>query len=145
MAYATSKEFPCRDCGQAVAWCESNKGKRYLGARKDWEGTDIDRNASRTYWPQHQCTPDPTWRERHAQAEQQRIATATAEGQIVKGVTVEVIKGRKVAKGTTGIVFWVADRPDGYDTMKIGFVTDAGDKHFINIDNVTIKVQETAQ
>lgn len=129
--------FPCRECGATVTWRTSKKGYRYLAQLKNWSGSETF--AERCYYPRHECVPNPKWRELAVEAEAERIATAVASGQIVKGVNVVVIKGRKVEHGTEGIVFWVAAEPDGYGTMKIGFTTDAGEKVFININNVRMK------
>lgn len=38
-----------------------------------------------------------------------RRAKAAADGEITKGATVEVLKGRKVAKGTVGVVKWIGN------------------------------------
>ena len=76
----------------------------------------------------HQCDPDLV--------AAHQAATANT---IRKGSTIEVIKGRKVPIGTLGRVFWVAPEADAYGVHKIGFTTDNGDKHFVNIDNVTLK------
>jgi hypothetical protein len=59
---------------------------------------------------------------------------AIAEGQIVKGATVTVVRGRKVPKGTTGVVFWVGT--DSYDKPKIGIRDDAGVTHWTATANV---------
>lgn len=40
-------------------------------------------------------------------------ARALADGEIVKGATVEVFKGRKVAKGTVGRVAWIGESAYG--------------------------------
>lgn len=128
--------FPCRDCGTEVTWRTSKKGHRYLAQLKKWSGEETF--AERCYYPAHTCTPNPEWRELAARVEAERIDRATASGEIVKGVNVTVTKGRKVAHGTTGKVFWVAPEPDGYGTIKVGFTTDAGDKIFININNLQV-------
>jgi hypothetical protein len=65
-----------------------------------------------------------------------------AEGQIVKGQKVLVVKGRKVAKGTEGEIFWL-----GYETFngeailkRVGIVTESGEKFFLSVANVEAKV-----
>lgn len=132
----TDKLFPCRDCGKQVAWRTSKAGNRYLAAPKHWIGEE--KFTERTYWPAHRCTPDPTWRDRAAAAETQRIADAIASGRIERGCTVTVVKGRKVAHGTSGVVFWVAADEDAYGVIKCGFTTADGDKVFINIANLEL-------
>lgn len=51
---------------------------------------------------------------------------------IRKGVQVRVSRGRKVPKGTAGVVFWVALEPDDFGIKKAGFTTETGEKIFIN-------------
>jgi len=79
----------------------------------------------------HQCDPESV-----------ALYADAMANKIRKGSTVEVIKGRKVPIGTTGVVFWVAPEADGYGVYKIGFTTDTGDKHFLNIENVTLKAAQ---
>jgi hypothetical protein len=136
MATKTSKYFPCRACGVEVAWAETQNGKKYLAQPLDWHGSEG--NATRTYLPAHECTPDEGWRERAETQRLAEVAQATAEGRIIKGVKIRVIKGRKVAKGTTGIAFWVADEPNGYGVVNVGFNTEDGGKFYVNIANLEV-------
>ena len=76
----------------------------------------------------HTCDPDVA-----AQVAGEK-ALAIAEGVIVKGQTVTVVRGRKVPKGTTGIVFWIGT--DSFDKPKIGFRDDAGTTHWTAASNV---------
>jgi len=142
MSGNNEKEFPCRDCGKQVAWRTSKKGKRYLAQRAVWRiGSDSSYNGGtheKSWWPVHECTPDPAWRDRAAAQEAERIERATAAGLIEKGVRVEVYKGRKVPVGTTGVVFWVADDEDGYGRVRAGFTTDSGDKVFVDSANLRV-------
>lgn len=65
--------------------------------------------------------------------------------EIVKGVTVEVVKGEKVALGTAGVVFWIAPKPDTFkmdNNFRVGFTTAGGEKIFINIENLRVKGEE---
>lgn len=80
----------------------------------------------------HRCNPEMAALVAAAKAEH------LAAGQLVKGATVRVVKGRKVAKGTEGVVFWLGT--DGYGKAKIGFCTAGGEAHFIaetNVETVT--------
>jgi hypothetical protein len=54
---------------------------------------------------------------------------------------VEVVKGRKVAKGTVGEVFWVGDNGFG---VSVGLSLTNGEKVFTAIKNIesTIKLQK---
>lgn len=77
-----------------------------------------------TCWDsRHVCDPDLV--EIVAVAKAKRVAA----GGVEKGCTVTVVKGRKVAKGTTGIVFWKGE--DAYGTARIGFRTDSGETVWI--------------
>jgi hypothetical protein len=61
---------------------------------------------------------------------------------IVKGVTVEVVKGKNFPIGTTGKVFWVATKPDNFNNFRVGFITANGKKVFINIELLAVKKGE---
>lgn len=60
-------------------------------------------------------------------------AARVAAGCIEKGCTVIVTKGRKVAKGVTGIVFWKGT--DAYGTAKLGLRTSAGETVWVAENN----------
>lgn len=81
------------------------------------------------YHPTHECDPELAAL-RTAEREQ-----AAADGEIVKGCTVEVFKGRKVPKGTTGKVFWLGDK--GYG-LTVGLRTETGDAHFTAVGNCRV-------
>lgn len=59
---------------------------------------------------------------------------------------IKVVKGRKVPKGTEGVVFWLqrvdpskyGDLWGIYSYTRIGFKDDAGNTHFTNLDNVVL-------
>lgn len=61
-------------------------------------------------------------------------AAAIADGAIVKNQTVVVVRGRKVPKGTTGVVTWTG--VDAYDKPRIGFRDAAGTTHWTATSNV---------
>jgi len=134
--------FICKDCHDMVMWKESLKtGKTYL-AIADCAIRNDDGRVIKVIYPGHKCVPTLEAQQRfldskafHANAN----AVAIASGEIVKGQTVEVFKGRKIAKGTTGLVFWVAPQPDHFDTIKVGFTTADGEKIFINIEHLMVK------
>ena len=79
----------------------------------------------------HTCDPAMV-----AQYAAEKLA-AIASGEVVKGATVVVVRGRKVPKGTTGIVFWTGT--DAYDKPKIGFRDAAGATHWTATSNVEVK------
>lgn len=133
-----SKVISCRGCGAEVFWDTNRNGVRYLAERA---GQVYEGGVGRWKQP-HRHTEEQVarWAE-IVRLNEERLAQAVANGEIVKGQTVEVFKGRKVPKGTVGVVFWVAPEEDGYGVIKVGFTTSAGDKHFTNIANVRAKVE----
>lgn len=76
----------------------------------------------------HECSP--TAAAAHAAAHASKIAS----GEIVKGARVVVVKGRKVAQGTTGTVTWIGE--DAYGKARVGFRTDAGEVVFTAASNL---------
>ena len=134
MAKPISKSYPCAHCGAIVVRAESNAGKIYIASVQHVSSQYADPYSSRqkVIYPAHHC--DPLEVDRY----QKRIALAIENGQIVKGQKIEVIKGRKVAKGTSGIVFWI-----GYQMMngseivdRVGFKSEDGTTYFINANNI---------
>ena len=131
------KRFECRGCGAEVYFDINRNGVRYLAERAGREYED-----GVGHWKQpHRHTEEQVadWTE-VLRFRAERLAQAIAKGEVVKGQTVEVFKGRKVPKGTVGVVFWVAPEEDGYGVVKVGFTTSEGVKHFTNIENVRAQV-----
>jgi len=82
-------------------------------------------------WSQgHECNPE------HVESYAAFKAYRASEGEIVKGATVTVVKGRKVPHGTTGVVTWVGI--DSYDKPRIGFRTADGESVFTATSNVQV-------
>jgi hypothetical protein len=135
---AKGREFPCRECGTRVAWCESNAGHTYLGQRLDWHGDEF--GTERAYWPRHNCVPNPGWQELHAEQEAARIADLVAAGIVEVGVPVRVVRGRKVPIGTTGTVFWMG--ADAWDKPRIGIHDEAGETFWTATSNVEVMAEE---
>lgn len=77
----------------------------------------------------HECDPD------RAAAHQAMHATKVDAGEIVKGQTVTVVRGRKVPKGTTGEIRWIGE--DGYGKTRVGIMTDDG-MQFTAASNVEV-------
>jgi len=67
-----------------------------------------------------------------ATALETRLAARYTDVEITKGMTVEVYKGRKVPKGTEGVVFWLGAGNYGY---RVGLKDDAGETHWTALDN----------
>lgn len=132
-----NKKFECRGCGAEVYFDINRNGVRYLAERAGREYED-----GVGHWKQpHRHTAEQVadWAN-VLRFRAERLAQAIASGEVVKGQTVEVFKGRKVPKGTVGVVFWVAPEEDGYGVVKVGFTTSEGVKHFTNIENVRAQV-----
>jgi len=102
------KYFSCRDCGAQVCWLTSKAGKRYLAEPWQWVGGDYSLH-EKMIPAGHKCIPNPAWREQKAAADLLYVAGAQKEGTIVAGVTVDVVKGRKVPIGTRAEVAWIGD------------------------------------
>lgn len=62
--------------------------------------------------PQHVCEAT------EVRSQERATARLVEDGTIVKGCTVIVARGRKVPKGTTGVVFWTGT--DSWDKPKLG-------------------------
>ena len=148
---STKQKTLCNKCGCECYWDTNRNGKRYLAQSNEKE---YDRGTGSWKSP-HYCTAtEEDAAEYQAILQRQKDAAVIqhaadiANGEIVKGQTVVVVKGRKFAKGLTGVVFWVAEEADAYEVIKIGMTTEAGEKIYINIDNVasaTSTTKETAQ
>lgn len=113
----------CDGCGTPVAKTET--------------GRILDLTYNRHYAPQvacwsqgHECDPGA------AQAYASIQADKINSGEVVKGQTVTVVKGRKVAKGTTGVVFWVGE--DAWGKARIGFKDEAGETFWTAASNVEV-------
>lgn len=82
-------------------------------------------------WSQgHECNAEAAAAFAAARAEK------IASGEIVKGATVTVVKGRKVAKGTTGTVTWIGE--DSWGKARVGFRTAEGESIFTAMSNVEV-------
>lgn len=70
---------------------------------------------------------------------EERISRRYMDGEITKGATVEVYKGRKVPVGTVGQVFWVGAGNYGY---RVGLNDDAGTTHWTAMSNCRVWVTD---
>lgn len=83
------------------------------------------------YGALHECDPEQVKRVAEAKAEK------TANGEVIKGATVEVFKGRKVPIGTVGEVGWIGD--NGWGTS-VGLKVEGEEKFvFTAVTNVRVK------
>lgn len=75
------------------------------------------------------------WNSRHAcdpamvEMVAKEKAAALAAGELVKGATVKVVKGRKVPVGTVGTVFWMGE--GNYGKTRLGIRDAAGQTHWV--------------
>lgn len=61
---------------------------------------------------------------------------AARKNSLAKGVTAEVVKGRKVAKGTTGVVIWIGNGQYG---ERVGLKDADGNVHWTASSNVEVR------
>lgn len=114
----------CDGCGAYVAKTEKRRIVPVAPGRSfAW---------SFTCWaPTHECDPEQA-------AAHRVIRDAKIDaGEIVKGQTVEVVRGRKVPKGTTGTVIYIGE--DGYGKSRVGIKTEDGETVFTATSNVEVK------
>ena len=78
----------------------------------------------------HECDPG------RAEAHRATLALRIGSGEITKGQTVTVVRGRKVPKGTTGTVIWTGE--DNYGKARIGIKTEEGETVFTATSNVEV-------
>jgi hypothetical protein len=133
MARPVESSKPCSKCGRTVVKCESKSGKIYVASIEIVSSQYADYSArGKAIYPVHECD------EREIVKYQELLKRQLAEGQIVKGQKVVVVKGRKVAKGTQGEIFWL-----GYETWngesilkRVGLITAVGEKLFVSSEYV---------
>ena len=138
-----TKYVTCRNCGEDQCFWDTNRnGNRYLAINSEWEGSYGGKKLIKV---PHICCPVRTRDyQTYLAAKAVETEAAVENGEIVKGQTIEVCKGRKIPVGTVGIIFWIADAADRYGVIKVGFTTTAGEKHFTNIENVRVAVKAGA-
>lgn len=137
MASSLGNIFECNACGNEVVWAVSKTGNKYLAAPQEWRGDMTF--AVRTFLPSHKCTPNADYQAYRAARE----ASMLANGDLVMGQEVVVIKGRKVAKGTTGIIVWVKNETETHNitgrvttTTRVGIKDAEGNVHYTAGTNV---------
>jgi len=137
MAKPVESSKPCFKCGRQVVKCESKSGKFYIASIEIVSSRFADyTDGGKAIYPVHECD------EREIVKYQEIIKSQLENGAIVKGQKVVVVKGRKVAKGTEGEIFWL-----GYETWngesilkRVGIVVESGEKFFVSSDYVVAKV-----
>ena len=123
----------CLNCGAVVHIAFTKDGNKYLGetAYKSIHGGHFS--------PAHRC--DLYDVNDLSLGFQQR---AIEEGEIIIGAIVEVVKGRKIAKGTIAEVFWTG--PDSFKAgnTTVGLILANDEKVFTSITNLQSTVKAGA-
>ncbi len=65
----------------------------------------------------------------------------TEASQLTKGKFVRVVKGRKVAKGTEGILFWMSNPGDSQWGIRVGIRDARGEVYWTSADNVEVDLE----
>jgi hypothetical protein len=81
--------------------------------------------------PNHECDPA------QAASHQAKVVAEIEAGEIIKGQTVEVVRGRKVPKGTAGEIVWVG--VDSFGKARVGIKTADGETVFTAQSNVEVQ------
>ena len=137
MAKPVESSKPCFKCGRTVVKCESKSGKIYVASIEIVSSQYADYTArGKAIYPVHECD------EREVAKYQEFTQRQLAEGAIVKGQKVVVVKGRKVAKGTEGEIFWLGfETWNGESILKrVGIVTESGEKVFVASEYIEAKI-----
>lgn len=116
----------CSNCGTKIHKATSKAGNSYWGeaARNSIHGGFFS--------PAHDCSS-------YAENDSHFQEKAIAMGEMIVGQTVEVVKGRKVPKGTISKVLWYGW--NGFsESVKLSLPD--GTEVFTNVANVEIRVQE---
>jgi hypothetical protein len=137
MAKPIESSKPCFKCGRTVVKCESKGGKFYIANIEIVSSQYADyTDRGKAIYPAHEC--DKNEIVKYQEFTQRQLS----EGAIIKGQKVVVVKGRKVAKGTEGEIFWL-----GYETWngesvlkRVGIVIQSGEKVFVSSEYVEAKV-----
>ncbi|CAB4156602.1 hypothetical protein UFOVP655_75 [uncultured Caudovirales phage] len=138
MAIRISAPFECGQCGQEVVKCKSNKGGIYIASIQVVQSRFAEghHEGLKSIYPFHKCNEEvqKLW--------QETVQYNIESGQIVKGQTVEVVRGRKVPKGTIGKIFWVGSGTNfnGQEEERIGIETESGEKFYVPSEYVVAKV-----
>lgn len=100
-------------------------GSDYEGGRTITYSYEIDANeeicALAAAWQEGQRRGREFANRLYAYDRGQEEIQTRLESPIIKGRMVKVVRGRKVPKGTTGMVFWIGE--DSYGTCKLGIAT----------------------
>jgi len=118
----------CSNCGTRIHKAYSKAGNSY------WGETPRSSIHGGTFSPAHDCS---LYAENDSSLNFQ--ARAIAAGEMIVGQTVEVVKGRKVPKGTISKVLWYGW--NGFnESVKLSLPD--GTEVFTNVANVEIRIQE---
>ncbi|QZD97740.1 hypothetical protein SEA_VINE_31 [Gordonia phage Vine] len=121
------KETTCRKCGRAVV--RRKDGKRW-DVRHYYTEAGNQRTAYSCWWPQHDC------KQADIEAHTEAVARDIAAGKLVPQQRVIVARGRKVAKGRTGVITWVGEGE--YGTRARVQPDDDTEAFFIDAKNLDV-------
>lgn len=131
MAQRAGATHNCNKCGALVTKAITKAGKTYTANVTVWQG---DLGGMKEILTGHTCDANEITRWTKL------TEINLANGALIKGQEVVTIKGRKVPKGTTGIIFWVeVDNGFAYGDRKVtrvGFKDADGNAHFTAATNV---------
>lgn len=120
----------CLNCGTEVIELVSKKGFNYVAEIRIWHGD----YGSKPLYPSHRCD---LWDVNDSSLGFQE--RAIAQGEIITGAVVKVVKGRKVPVGTIAKVFWVGCTNFG---ISVGLQLDDGTRVFTAITNLEPMVSQ---
>ena len=133
MAKIKNGTYDCNKCGVRVAKAVSNAGKEYVASVVVVHNQYAETTQhGKMILPAHTCYPNDV--ENYSK----KISMALEMGLIVKGQEIIVVKGRKVSKGTCGIVFWVKEEKINGEVSetRIGFKDSSETVYWIDAKNV---------
>jgi hypothetical protein len=114
----------CDGCGATVAKTEKGRIVNITPGRMSaWAFT--------CWAPTHKCDPE------QVAAHGVIVAGKMEAGEIIKGQTVEVVRGRKVPKGTVGQIVWIGE--DSFGNARVGIKTAEGETVFTAQTNVEVQ------
>lgn len=136
MATAMGKPFDCKHCGLEVVWAVSKNNKKYLASIKNWSGDEVAITIA--FYPAHECDRNAERAAERAAIKKAALDEKLSRGLLIKGQTVTVVKGRKVPKGTTGVIVWEGEPVTAYSktVQRIGIKDAEGNMHYTASSNV---------
>jgi len=129
----TGKITKCKGCGTHLARRDDGK---LFGVRRYTTEYGNERFVYSCYAPTHKC--DPERAKRYHEAAQRDIDA----GEMVRGQSVIVARGRKIPKGITGTITWVGESDWG---PRARVQPQSGDAFFIPTKNLDVTKRVTSE